>query len=71
MEVNVLRQEHLQAQIFQHAQAQVVSIENTCTTFDLVMMTFLKNTTEEVLPTVGSRQLKNRNLSPDVLYIGF
>jgi hypothetical protein len=37
------------------AQAQVVSIENTCTTFELVMMNFLKNTTEQVLPTVGSR----------------
>jgi hypothetical protein len=48
MEVNVLLQEHLQAQNFQHAQAQVVSIENTCTTFELVMMNFLKNTTEEV-----------------------
>ena len=63
MEVNVLLQEHLKTQKFQHAQAQVVSIENTCTTFELVMMNFLKNTTEEVLPTVGSRQLNNRNLS--------
>jgi len=66
MEVNVLLHEHLQAQKLQHAQAQVVSIENTCTTFELVMMNFLKNTTEEVLPTVGSRQLtllNNRNLS--------
>jgi hypothetical protein len=52
MEVNVLLQEYLQAQNLQHAQAQVVSIENTCTTFELVMMNFLKNTTEEVLPTV-------------------
>jgi hypothetical protein len=47
--------EHLQAQILLHAKAQVVSIENTCTTFELVMMNFLKNTTERVLLTVGSR----------------
>jgi len=48
-------QEHFQAQKFENAQAQAVSIENTCTTFELVVMNFLKNTTEEVQPTVGSR----------------
>jgi hypothetical protein len=38
-----------------HAKTQVVSIENTCTTFELVIMNFLKNTAERVLPTVGIR----------------
>jgi hypothetical protein len=63
-------QEHFQAQKFEHAQAQAVSIENTCTTFELVVMNILEHTTEEVLPTVGTRHFKNRNLSPDVMDIG-
>jgi hypothetical protein len=57
MEVSVFL-EHLQPQMLSHTKTQVVSIENTCTTFELVIMNFLKNTAERVLPTVGSRQKK-------------